>query len=116
MAKALCSTYTPNGRAHGGWWKLKPDYLLGVSTDLDCLIVGAYAASASTTAVVHRNRFSTFLCGVLNNVECNDSDENKRTRSLLHQSTDSYLPSFLTFCQVMLRRLENKSNHLFPSL
>eukprot|EP00108_Taenia_solium_P010358 TsM_000916900 transcript=TsM_000916900 gene=TsM_000916900 len=93
VAKALCTPYTPNGRTGAGWWKLKPDYVLGLCADLDCLLVGAYAGTSAATCMT---MFSAFLCAVVNDGDSAET-ENKRRRL---QSDHSSPPSFLTFCQV----------------
>ncbi|KAL5109365.1 DNA ligase 4 [Taenia crassiceps] len=111
VAKALCTPYTPNGRAGAGWWKLKPDYVLGLCVDLDCLLVGAYA---STSAVTCMTVFSTFLCAIANDIDSAET-ENKRRRL---QSDHSSPQSFLTFCQVScgLKRDQLESlNHRLES-
>ncbi|VDM15575.1 unnamed protein product [Hydatigera taeniaeformis] len=93
VAKALCTPYTPNGRAGAGWWKLKPDYVLGLCVDLDCLVVGAYA---SASAPACGTKFSTFLCAISD--DGNSAETETKRRRL--QSNNLSPPSFLTFCQV----------------
>lgn len=36
------SVYKPSVRTGGGWFKVKPDYMLGLNDDMDLLIVGGY--------------------------------------------------------------------------
>nr|CDS33472.2 dna ligase 4 [Hymenolepis microstoma] len=97
VAKALCTTYVPNGRNQVGWWKLKPDYVAGLCTDLDCLIVGAYNTTAGnvTAAATRQTRFLSFLCAVIDD-EASER-ESKRARKEIDASD---IPTFLTFCQV----------------
>lgn len=94
VAKALCTTYVPNGRNQAGWWKLKPDYVAGLCTDLDCLIVGAYNVTAAAT---RQTRFLSFLCAVIDDE--NKEKESKRARM---EMDNSDMPKFLTFCQVLI--------------
>ncbi len=94
VAKATSTHYLPGGRIRSGWWKLKPDYVLGLSTDLDCLVVGAYLGPSTSPERI----FSQFLCAVINDESSSENDgpgEPKRPR----RASDE-LPSFLTFCQV----------------
>uniref|UniRef100_A0A0R3T7H0 BRCT domain-containing protein n=1 Tax=Rodentolepis nana TaxID=102285 RepID=A0A0R3T7H0_RODNA len=97
VAKALCTTYVPNGRNQVGWWKLKPDYVAGLCTDLDCLIVGAYNTTAGsvTAAATRQTRFLSFLCAVIDD----ESSEKESKRAKMAMDT-SDIPTFLTFCQV----------------
>ncbi|VUZ53622.1 unnamed protein product, partial [Hymenolepis diminuta] len=110
VAKALCTTYVPNGRNQAGWWKLKPDYVAGLCTDLDCLIVGAYNV---TPAATRQTRFFSFLCAVIDDE--NKEKESKRARVEIDNSD---MPKFLTFCQVKngLKReqLESINRRLEP--
>ena len=42
VVKNPSSVYKPATRNGGGWYKVKPDYMLGLNDDLDLLIVGGY--------------------------------------------------------------------------
>jgi ATP-dependent DNA ligase I len=46
VLKSAASPYVPGeaGRAKGFWVKVKPDYVNGLSTDLDCVVLGGYLA------------------------------------------------------------------------
>ncbi|KAM7536123.1 hypothetical protein Aperf_G00000099576 [Anoplocephala perfoliata] len=99
VAKALCSPYVPNGRNRVGWWKLKPDYVSGLCTDIDCLIVGAYNTNTHgnfTAAATRHTRFLSFLCAVTDDED--DKEVNKRAK--MQSDDDLEIPKFLTFCQV----------------
>uniref|UniRef100_A0A5K3F7G6 DNA ligase n=1 Tax=Mesocestoides corti TaxID=53468 RepID=A0A5K3F7G6_MESCO len=108
VAKATSAIYVPNGRAHSGWWKLKPGYVLGLCTDLDCLVVGAYLGPSNSP---HRI-FSSFLCAVFNDDERGGDEVRTELGNVL-----TPLPSFLTFCRVsILKRdqLVGINNRLKP--
>ncbi|KAA3682236.1 DNA ligase 4 [Paragonimus westermani] len=84
------SPYLPGHRIRSGWWKLKPDYVSGLLTDLDCLVVGGYYSSFSHSGTHHvpqSKRIRQFLCAV------RGSD----TQSI---ETSPCLPSFLSFCRI----------------
>ncbi|VDN14673.1 unnamed protein product, partial [Dibothriocephalus latus] len=68
VAKATTAPYVPGGRLRCGWWKLKPDYVLGLTTDLDCLIVGAYfgVGGGGDGGPPYNGYFPQFLCAVSN--------------------------------------------------
>ncbi len=53
------SVYRPSVRSGSGWYKVKPDYMLGLNDDLDCLIIGAYYGSGRRAGIL-----SHFLIGV----------------------------------------------------
>ncbi len=42
VVKDTESVYKPSVRTNSGWYKVKPDYMLGLNDDLDVLIVGGY--------------------------------------------------------------------------
>ena len=42
MVKSPESVYKPSVRSGSGWFKVKPDYMLGLNDDLDLLIIGGY--------------------------------------------------------------------------
>lgn len=54
VVKNSDSLYAP-GERNGGWWKIKADYIDGVISDLDLLVIGGYHK---------RGRMSRFLLGV----------------------------------------------------
>ncbi|KAL7059931.1 hypothetical protein AAHC03_09965 [Spirometra sp. Aus1] len=88
VAKATTAPYVPAGRLHCGWWKLKPDYVLGLTTDLDCLIVGAYFGVGGG-GLSNNSYFLQFLCAV------------RDFKTVVSgKSVDADFPSFLTFCRV----------------
>ncbi len=53
------SVYKPNVRSGSGWYKVKPDYMIGMNDDLDLLIVGGYYGTGRRTGLL-----SHFLLGV----------------------------------------------------
>jgi len=53
------SVYKPSVRSGSGWYKIKPDYMLGLNDDLDCLIIGGYYGSGKCIGTI-----SHFLIGV----------------------------------------------------
>ncbi|KAF7261200.1 hypothetical protein EG68_01690 [Paragonimus skrjabini miyazakii] len=84
------SPYLPGRRLRSGWWKLKPDYVSGLLTDLDCLVVGGYYSSpthSGTRHVPQSKRVRQFLCAV-------------RGSDIQSTKTSPCLPSFLSFCRV----------------
>ncbi|VEL17639.1 unnamed protein product, partial [Protopolystoma xenopodis] len=95
------SAYYPGARLRAGWWKLKPDYVLQLMDDFDCLLVGAFLSPsterqqmASMGAVGNAIRrscggpiISQFLCAVKLN-ETNETSDNIHT--------------FLSFCRVSI--------------
>lgn len=40
VVKNPSSVYKPSVRSGSGWYKVKPDYMLGLNDDMDLLIVG----------------------------------------------------------------------------
>jgi len=58
MVKDPESIYRPNTRK-GGWYKLKPDYINGLTDQLDVLVVGGYFGIGSRSRMM-----SHFLCAV----------------------------------------------------
>lgn len=104
VAKSLCATYVPNGRNKAGWWKLKPDYVAGLTTDLDCLIVGAYRTTPGnvTAAATRQTSFLSFLCAVIGDDESADEGVGSGKRARMDTSK---MPKFLTFCQVLISLL-----------
>ena len=57
MIKDPGSVYKPNCRNKGGWHKIKPEYIVGQSDDLDLIVVGGYFGERSPM-ITH------FLCAV----------------------------------------------------
>lgn len=102
IAKAATTLYVPGSRRGLGWWKLKPDYVLGLSTDLDCLIVGAYTGLGGSSNCL----FTQFLLAIRqdNKAESLPSTlKRSRTDSVDSQmEEDDNLPTFVSFCRVML--------------
>jgi DNA ligase 4 len=62
------SVYAPNKR-NAGWFKVKPDYMLGLNDDLDLLIIGGYYGSGRRKGLL-----SHFLLGVLDDNLSNDDN------------------------------------------
>ncbi|THD19601.1 DNA ligase [Fasciola hepatica] len=81
------SPYLPGRRLHGGWWKLKPDYVEGLLTDLDCLVVGGYYLSVLGRKT---RRIGHFICAV----------RDDRGHGANHSDKANSLPTFLSFCRV----------------
>ncbi|KAL3313239.1 DNA ligase (ATP) [Cichlidogyrus casuarinus] len=71
IAKTLSSTYQQGKRNKSGWFKLKPDYVDGLMTDFDCVVVGGYLSDAKFSATPnHINCIvKAFLCAVVGNGE-----------------------------------------------
>ncbi|KAA0191038.1 DNA ligase [Fasciolopsis buskii] len=80
------SPYLPGRRLHGGWWKLKPDYVEGLLTDLDCLVVGGCYLSVLGRRT---KRIGHFICAV--------RDDRNHTNEVTGAES---LPTFLSFCRV----------------
>jgi DNA ligase-4 len=76
------SVYKPSVRSNSGWYKVKPDYVLGLNDDLDLLILGGYYGEGKKRS----GMISHFLLGVAvsdlkdsikekKSVNLNESDE-----------------------------------------
>ncbi|XP_058175739.1 DNA ligase 4-like [Anopheles ziemanni] len=50
--------YRPNRRAGGGWYKIKPDYIAGLVTDFDLVVLGGYYN-------VHRSAVNVLVVGAM---------------------------------------------------
>ncbi|CAH8560589.1 unnamed protein product [Dicrocoelium dendriticum] len=99
------SPYIPGRRLMGGWWKLKPDYVPGLLTDLDCLVVGgSYTSLCGLSSVSAPKRVRQFFCAVrgpdLQDTRCSATS----------------LPCFLSFCQVSSGLTRNQLRHLDAKL
>ena len=46
------SVYKPSVRSNSGWFKVKPDYMLGLNDDMDLLIVGGYYGSGRRSGLL----------------------------------------------------------------
>lgn len=46
------SVYKPSVRSGSGWFKVKPDYMLGLNDDLDLIIVGGYYGSGRRSGLL----------------------------------------------------------------
>ena len=58
VVKDPWAVYKPNVRENGGWYKIKPDYTIGLNDEIDCLIVGGYFG----TGRLRTGMLSHFLC------------------------------------------------------
>jgi DNA ligase-4 len=65
------SVYKPSVRNGSGWFKVKPDYMLGLNDDLDLIIVGGYYGSGKRSGLL-----SHFLLAVA----FDDANSNAETR------------------------------------
>ena len=85
------SEYTPNKRNGSGWFKVKPDYMLGLNDDLDLLIVGGYRGNGSRSGLL-----SNFLLAVAlddddkNKIHDKNNVDNGNEDEELNFDTDSY--------------------------
>uniref|UniRef100_A0A182J988 DNA ligase 4 n=1 Tax=Anopheles atroparvus TaxID=41427 RepID=A0A182J988_ANOAO len=70
VLKCEDAPYQPNRRAGSGWYKIKPDYIAGLVTDFDMLILGGYYNS-------HRTAVNVFVVGA------STEDPDGRTRRFL---------------------------------
>ncbi|CAB3987149.1 DNA ligase 4 [Paramuricea clavata] len=59
VIKSPLSIYQPNVRNGSGWLKIKPEYVDGLTDELDVIILGGYFGSGARGGMV-----SHFLCGV----------------------------------------------------
>ena len=79
VVKNPMSVYKPSIRSGSGWFKVKPDYMLGLNDDLDLIIVGGYFGKGRRSGLL-----SHFLLAVAlddansseeNNPKCSDKDK-----------------------------------------
>jgi DNA ligase 4 len=102
------SIYKPSVRSGSGWYKVKPDYMLGLNDDLDLLIVGAYYGEGRRSGLL-----SHFLLAVaLENkqpVKETEIKSNQADQLVLdddeENNTEKEVPiskpeTFYTFCKV----------------
>jgi DNA ligase-4 len=75
VVKDCDSVYKPSVRSNSGWFKVKPDYMLGLNDDLDVLIVGGYYGEGKLRAGL----ISHFLVGV--SVKPKDSNTEPAVKS-----------------------------------
>uniref|UniRef100_A0A183B0C1 DNA_LIGASE_A3 domain-containing protein n=1 Tax=Echinostoma caproni TaxID=27848 RepID=A0A183B0C1_9TREM len=80
------SPYLPGRRLHGGWWKLKPDYVDGLLIDLDCLVVGGCYMSVLGRKT---KRIGHFICAV----------RDDRVQAAEQTELSDSIPTFLSFCR-----------------
>lgn len=67
VVKSPDSVYKPSVRSGSGWFKVKPDYMLGLNDDLDLIIIGGYYGVGRRSGLI-----SHFLLGV---AVVNDEDK-----------------------------------------
>ncbi|CAF0874039.1 unnamed protein product [Brachionus calyciflorus] len=72
------SVYKPSQRG-GGWYKVKPDYMLGLNDDLDLLVLGGYYGSGRWSGLI-----SHFLVGL----------------GLDEKNGDTHPKKFYTLCKI----------------
>lgn len=66
------SVYKPSVRSGSGWYKVKPDYMLGLNDDLDLVIIGGYYGTGKRAGIL-----SHFLLAVA----VDDTKENKADKN-----------------------------------
>ena len=71
------SVYKPSVRGGSGWFKVKPDYMLGLNDDLDLLIVGGYYGTGRRSGLI-----SHFLLAVAVDDEENNGMSTKNDDDL----------------------------------
>ncbi len=82
------SVYKPDQRAGSGWFKCKPDYVLGLNDDLDLLIVGGYYGSGKRGGIL-----SHFLLAVAvpdQNMNCDNQKANDDDNATAENNEDEY--------------------------
>ncbi|CAF2409663.1 unnamed protein product [Rotaria sp. Silwood2] len=102
VVKDPWSVYKPNVRENGGWYKIKPDYTIGLNDEIDCLIVGGYFGTGRLRA----GMLSHFLCCAVvkqanttnNSEQKNPDDENATTSTQCKPDVHDYL--YYTFCKI----------------
>ncbi|UJR20821.1 hypothetical protein I4U23_023932 [Adineta vaga] len=102
VVKDPWAVYKPNVRENGGWYKIKPDYTIGLNDEIDCLIVGGYFGTGRLRA----GMLSHFLCcavvkqsNTTNNSEPkNPDDENATTSTQCKVDVRDFL--YYTFCKI----------------
>ncbi|CAF2980443.1 unnamed protein product [Rotaria sp. Silwood2] len=88
VVKDPWSVYKPNVRENGGWYKIKPDYTIGLNDEIDCLIVGDYFGRDRLRAGI----LSHFLCCAV--VKQEDATTSTQCKPDVHD----YL--YYTFCKI----------------
>ncbi|CAF1107169.1 unnamed protein product [Rotaria magnacalcarata] len=99
VVKDPWSVYKPNVRENGGWYKIKPDYTIGLNDEIDCLIVGGYFGTGRLRA----GMLSHFLCCSVvkqanTSEQRNGDDENAGTSAQCKPDVRDYL--YYTFCKI----------------
>ena len=79
------SVYKPSVRSGSGWYKVKPDYMLGLNDDLDLLIVGGYYGTGKRSGLL-----SHFLLAVA-------FDDKKQVSA---EAEIKYPTLFYSFCKI----------------
>lgn len=91
VVKDPWAVYKPNVRENGGWYKIKPDYTIGLNDEIDCLIVGGYFGTGRLRA----GMLSHFLC-------CAIVKQNKTTTTTSDEENSSNVRDYLyySFCKI----------------
>ena len=103
------SVYRPAIRNGSGWYKVKPDYMLGLNDDLDLLIVGGYYGEGRRSGLL-----SHFLLAVAYDGDSDDAnktiskgdkeldfEDESDKKEMDEEKTKVWLPKvFYSFCKI----------------
>ncbi|CAF1240093.1 unnamed protein product, partial [Didymodactylos carnosus] len=103
VVKDPFAVYKPNTRENGGWLKIKPDYMLGLNDEIDCLIVGGYFGTGRRSGLL-----SHFLCCALvkqndtnfNNEQKDEQSANPMTSSQTQAKPEAKDYLYYSFCKI----------------
>ncbi|CAF1064672.1 unnamed protein product [Adineta ricciae] len=99
VVKDPWSVYKPNVRENGGWYKIKPDYTIGLNDEIDCLIVGGYFGTGRLRA----GMLSHFLCCAVvkqSNTEAKNADDENAATSSSQCKADVRDFLYYSFCKI----------------
>ena len=97
VVKDPWAVYKPNVRENGGWYKIKPDYTIGLNDEIDCLIVGGYFGTGRLRA----GMLSHFLCcAVVKQTATNTNADEENASSSTHCKPDVRDYLYYSFCKI----------------
>ena len=99
------SVYKPSVRSGSGWYKIKPDYMLGLNDDLDLVIIGGYYGTGKRAGIL-----SHFLLAIAVDTETSQNYNEKSEEDSLDFLSDELNTSttkaisesqmFYSFCKL----------------
>jgi len=93
VVKDPWAVYKPNVRENGGWYKIKPDYTIGLNDEIDCLIVGGYFGTGRLRA----GMLSHFLCCAVVK-QTNSNEQTGETSAEAKHDVKDFL--YYSFCKI----------------